>query len=156
MAHACANLCNNRVDADDTESADILDGSIGEMSMFHETFGYYVRGITARTALLPEGWRERLVPYITPDTGGATAMCLDIHDLWLSKVAAGREKDHEFCAAVAAMGLVDSATLSARLDGMPLPEPEHRDILRSRIETLAARRAGDADMSTGSGPCPKE
>ena len=144
------------LDADDTESADILDGSIGEMSMFHQTFGYYVHGVTPRTALLPEGWRERLVPYIAPDTGGATAMCLDIHDLWLSKAAAGREKDREFCAAVAEMGLVVPATLSARLDGMPLPEPGHRDVLRSRIEALADGRAANADMPTGSGPRPKK
>lgn len=144
------------LDADGPESADILDGSIGEMSIFHQTFGYCVRGATSGTALLPEGWRERLVPYVAPDTGGATAMCLDIHDLWLSKAAAGRDKDRGFCAAVAEMGLVDPATLSARLDGMPLPEPGQGDVLRSRIEALAVRRAGNADMPAGPGPRPKE
>ena len=144
------------LDADGPESADILDGSIGEMSMFHQTFGYCVRGATSRTTPLPEGWRERLVPYVAPDAGGATAMCLDIHDLWLSKAAAGRKKDREFCAAVAEMGLVDPATLYVRLDGMPLPEPGHKEILRSRIEALAARRAGKTDMSAGAGPHPKE
>ena len=144
------------LDADGPESANILDGSIGEMSIFHQTFGYCVREATSDTVLLPEGWRERLVPYVAPDTGGATAMCLDIHDLWLSKAAAGRDKDREFCAAVAEMGLVDPATLSARLDGMSLPEPGHGDVLRSRIKALAVRCAGNADMPAGPGPRPKE
>ena len=38
--------------------ADLIDGSIGEASMFHETFGYYAQGVVERTAVLPDGWRE--------------------------------------------------------------------------------------------------
>jgi hypothetical protein len=42
----------------DSRMADLLDGSIGEAWMFHETFGYYAQGVTERTAILPRR-RER-------------------------------------------------------------------------------------------------
>lgn len=46
----------------DAESAaDLIDGSIGELSIFQETFGYYAQGVTPETAVLPKGWRRRLV-----------------------------------------------------------------------------------------------
>ena len=41
--------------------ADQVDGVIGELSMFHETFGYYAQGVSITTAVLPEGWRDRVV-----------------------------------------------------------------------------------------------
>jgi hypothetical protein len=41
--------------------ADLIDGSIGEGSPFHQTFGYYAHGVAEETALLPQGWKERLV-----------------------------------------------------------------------------------------------
>ena len=43
------------------EKSDILDGAIGELSNFHETFGYYAHGVDETTATLPEGWLDRLV-----------------------------------------------------------------------------------------------
>lgn len=48
-------------DDDRGEKADLIDGSIGEASMFHQTFGYYAQGVSAATAILPDGWRKRLV-----------------------------------------------------------------------------------------------
>jgi hypothetical protein len=44
------------------ERADLIDGSIGEGSPFHETFGYYAQGVGETTATLPAGWKERLIP----------------------------------------------------------------------------------------------
>ncbi len=35
--------------------ADLIDGSIGELSPFHETFGYYAHGLGPETAALPAG-----------------------------------------------------------------------------------------------------
>ncbi len=48
---------------DDGRRADLIDGSIGEASVFHETFGYYAQGVVEKTAILPNGWRERLVRF---------------------------------------------------------------------------------------------
>jgi hypothetical protein len=57
----------------DGKLADLIDGSIGEASMFHETFGYYAQGVVESTAVLPAGWRNRLVRYETPGTTGIVA-----------------------------------------------------------------------------------
>jgi hypothetical protein len=99
----------------DGKLADLIDGSIGEASMFHETFGYYARGVVESTAVLPAGWRNRLVRYETPGTAGIVAWCLEPHDLWISKAIAGRPKDIEFCRALLDKKLVQQATLRERL-----------------------------------------
>jgi hypothetical protein len=103
------------LDDDDGSMADLIDGSIGEASIFQDTFGYYAQGVEPRTAILPEGWRQRLVPFSSPDTNGVTAHCLELHDLWVSKAMAGRQKDREFCGELLKRKLVKSQTLKERL-----------------------------------------
>ena len=101
------------------EKADLIDGAIGANSTFHDTFGYYAQGVVESTARLPDGWRERLVRFDTPSTRGVTAWCLDLHDLWISKAVAGRDKDREFCRALMLRGDVEPAVLQARLALVP-------------------------------------
>jgi len=78
------------------EKSDLIDGAIGERSLFHETHGYYAHGVSPETAHLPAGWENRLVRISSENTGGAIGWCLDVHDLAYSKLAAGRPKDLEF------------------------------------------------------------
>jgi hypothetical protein len=96
--------------------ADLIDGSIGEASMFHETHGYYAQGVEITTAILPNGWEQRLIPFKNEETNGITAHCLEIHDLWISKSLAGRDKDFEFCKELAIRYYVDIDTLQDRLN----------------------------------------
>ena len=56
--------------------ADLIDGSIGEDSMFHETFGYYAQGVAPETAVCPAGWEGRLVIVRNENTHLATGLCL--------------------------------------------------------------------------------
>jgi hypothetical protein len=77
-------------------ASDLIDGSIGERSPFHESFGYYAHGVGPRTATLPARWRERAVTIESPSTGGVTGICPAPADLAISKLAAGREKDRSF------------------------------------------------------------
>lgn len=78
------------------EKSDLIDGAIGERSLFHETHGYYAHGVGPETAQLPAGWEDRLVRISSENTGGAIGWCLEVHDLAYSKLAAGRPKDLEF------------------------------------------------------------
>ena len=123
------------LDDSDGRFADLIDGSIGELSIFQETFGYYAQGVTPKTAVLPRGWRKRLVPYLTPNTNGITAHCLEIHDLWISKAVAGRPKDAEFCAALMRLSLVDPEVLQRRLRLVHGLAPECRDRVKHWILT---------------------
>ena len=115
------------------DRAELVDGSIGEGSPFHATFGYYAQGVGPETAVLPAGWRERLVPVRGPGTRGATGWTLEIHDLLVSKYVAGREKDRAFCRAALAHRLGDGAELRRRLAATAL-EPDVRAIVAARLE----------------------
>lgn len=112
------------------ERSDLIDGSIGELSPFHETFGYYAQGVGTRTAVLPEGWESRLVPVPTP---AGVGLCLDPHDLVLSKYVAGREKDRDYVRAAARHRLVESSVLLQRLEGMSVP-PDSRQRIRQQVQ----------------------
>jgi hypothetical protein len=77
---------------DRPDDAILIDGAIGERSVFHETFGYYAHGVGETTATLPKGWRDRLVPIRNENTRGATGWCLEVHDLAVSKLIAARKR----------------------------------------------------------------
>lgn len=115
------------------DRAELIDGSIGELSPFHETFGYYAQGVGVQTATLPDGWQDRLIPVRTKGTRGATGWCLEIHDLVISKYAANRPKDRAFVRAAVRHGLVERELLDERLAATPL-ERELRALIRGLVE----------------------
>jgi hypothetical protein len=110
------------------ERADVVDGSIGELSPFHQTFGYYAQGVGEHTATLPLGWQQRLIPINNARTRGATGWCLEVHDLVISKYAANREKDRIFVRAVIGHGLAERERLEQRLEQTEL-QPELRTLI---------------------------
>jgi hypothetical protein len=114
------------------ELADLIDGSIGEGSPFHELYGYYAQGVGERTAVLPKGWRDRLVRIENPNTRGVAGLCLEVHDLAISKHAAGREKDMEFTRELARHGMTDSRILAQRLKETAV-SVELRKLIEARI-----------------------
>lgn len=94
---------------------ELIDGSIGELSPFHQTFGYYAQGVEPGTAILPAGWEQRLVVVSNPNTRGAKGLCLEVHDLAVSKYVASRQKDREFLAVAIRHGLLRYDVLVDRL-----------------------------------------
>lgn len=104
------------------DRADLIDGSIGELSPFHETFGYYAQGVGEETAILPPGWKERLVVVQNDNTRGARGLCLEVHDLLVSKAIAGREKDLAFLSEAGEHELADPEVLLRRLDSVAVDE----------------------------------
>ncbi|MFN8612470.1 MAG: DUF6036 family nucleotidyltransferase [Vulcanimicrobiota bacterium] len=95
------------------DKADLIDGSIGERSPFHETFGYYAHGIGPETAVLPYRWLSRVVQINNANTGGVTGLCLHPADLAVSKLLAGRTKDLEFVKTMLSAGLVQKAQIES-------------------------------------------
>ena len=114
------------------DRADDIDGAIGELSAFHDTFGYYAHGVHPKSAVLPEGWQDRVVPITSPDTGGATGLCIDVHDLVLSNYAASREKDLAFNSALIRAGCVTKKKLFRLARSMPI-DRKGKDLIRIRI-----------------------
>lgn len=118
------------------ERAELIEGSIGEGSPFQSTYGYYAQGVGPETATLPAGWQERVVAV---KVESVTGYCLEPHDLAAAKLVAGREKDGPFVLAMLRHGIIQGATLMARLGGLPIGA-EHRERLRlwlaARLEEL--------------------
>jgi len=118
------------------ERADLIDGSIGELSPFHRQYGYYAQGVGPETAVLPEGWEQRLVRVSGERTRGVTGLCLEVHDLVVSKAVVSREKDRSFVREAIRHGLVDRDTLLDRLARTPM-DAATRERLRLRLRLEA-------------------
>ena len=120
------------------DAADLIDGNLGDGSQFHAAFAYYAHGVGPKTAKAPRGWQERLVRRVIPARAGAdrTAVvwCLEIHDLVLSKLAAGRERDSDYAADALKAGLVLPEVLLARVPELPVS-----DGLRDHIDQVLHR-----------------
>ncbi len=67
---------------------------------------------------------ERLISIENENTNGFVGLCLETHDLLLSKYYAGREKDHEFCSAVMRAGLASPEELILRMAGMEISKSD--------------------------------
>jgi hypothetical protein len=108
------------------EAADLIDGALGDGSPFHAAFGYYAHGVGPETAKPPRGWERRLLKRDVPARPGserrAVVWCLEIHDLVLSKLVAGRERDREYAAEALKAGLVQPDVLLARVPDLPVSE----------------------------------
>jgi hypothetical protein len=102
------------------ELSDLIDGAIGESSPFHDLFGYYAQGVGMETAILPVGWKDRLVKIQNPNTDLKIGYCLDPNDLALSKLAAGREKDWPFVRTMLSHKIVSKQAMLSRLDSLAL------------------------------------
>ena len=113
--------------------ADRIDGAIGEGSRFHESNGYYAQGVGPDTAVLASGWKGRLHRIQNGNTNDRVGYCLDVVDLFLSKVQAGREKDRVFCMALMAHGHVQVDEALRLVSDMPLDDEAKRR-LRARIQ----------------------
>jgi len=114
-----------------------IDGAIGELSPFHQTFGYYAHGVDETTATLPAGWKERLVAIRNENTGGATGWCLEVHDLAASKLVAGREKDLEFVRLLVQHLMIQPSRLSSLVATLPIAA-DVRDLVNARLQSLSS------------------
>jgi hypothetical protein len=83
----------NRID-----KVDEIDGALGELSLFHQTHGFYVHGLPIEeAATLPRSWKQRVTEVFDEiATNGKTGWCVEAHDLAASKLVAYRQKDRNF------------------------------------------------------------
>jgi hypothetical protein len=126
--------------AHEPERAIEIDGALGDGSPFHRQFGYYAHGVGPETAKAPAGWERRLVRLDIPprlrSPQRPVARCLEIHDLVLSKLVAGRDRDIDYARQACAHGLLDLDTMRARVDDLPVA-PEQRDRVAELVKGLA-------------------
>ena len=118
------------------EKADLIDGAIGAMSSFDQTFGYYADGVGPDTAVMPDDWHSREKLYYV---GDVTVICPDVHDLTVSKCVAGREKDADFVRALFKHGMIELPLLTERIGQLDVSKYPVQ-----HIQQWAQRRAQEA------------
>jgi hypothetical protein len=119
------------------EKADLIDGAIGALSSFDETFGYHADGVGPETAVMPPDWETRSRLYYV---GDVTAICPEVHDLAVSKCVALREKDADFVRALLRHGMIEADILVQRiglLDAQAHPVQVIVDWARRRAKEAA-------------------
>jgi hypothetical protein len=94
------------------------------------------------TATLPKGWKKRLVNLPAGASGEVVGLCLDPHDLAISKYVARRQKDLRFTRELARRGYTRRERLLELLQETPVA-----DEIRSRI---AADITADFRRTSGS------
>ena len=112
-----------------------IDGALGELSLFHQTHGFYVHGVSIDTARLPEDWEKRVIRVVDEiQTRGMTGLCVEVHDLAASKIVAFREKDRNFIRTLIIEELIDHKLLAERIQILPV----ETDIIDNRLRWLYA------------------
>ena len=114
------------------ERADLIDGSIGEGSPFESVYGYYAHGVGPETAVLPAGWEGRLVGVSNENTRFVRGWCLEVHDLAIAKLVAGRDKDIDFLECLHRHGMARVEIVRTRLRETAL-DPEFRALAEARM-----------------------
>ena len=127
--------------------SDLIDGSIGEGSMFHERYQYYAQGVDSTTAVLPKGWEGCLIRLQSKETNDRIGYCIDSNDLFLSKCVANRDKDREFNKALLKAGLVKEDVVLNMVELLPVPD-ERKRIIKALILRLNAEALSGAESST--------
>jgi hypothetical protein len=135
-------LTSFEVDLIATKNADRTQwlNGIGMESPFHETYGYYVDPVDDKTAILPKGWKGRLVNLPPGDTGGVKGLCLEPHDLAIAKYAASREKDLIFTRELARRGITSEERLISLLEQTSVDETARHRIREHITADFAASR----------------
>ena len=112
------------------EKLTAVDAVLGRTSRFADENGFYVDSVEPGLVLLPSGWEGRLKKLEVPPV---IAWCLDVNDLVVSKLNAGRIKDYEFINAMLRLRLADLSLIEQRIWTFPDPVLQARLLARLRM-----------------------
>ena len=112
---------------------DVIDVQLGELSPFHNAFGFYVHGLSIDAAVLPAGWEKRAIAVRNGNTHNKTGGFVEPHYLAASKLVAFRDKDKDFVRILIVENLIEPAKLLRRLRELP-DRPQLTPQLRELID----------------------
>jgi hypothetical protein len=143
---------NGHIEFDERYIGEILhdevSGFFGAGTAFHQTHGFFIDGVSPRTASLPNGWEKRAV-FREVRNGSSTVMAIApcIEDLTVSKLRRLADKDIDWIdACIAARGL-DLDLVSDGIRNAPYEEAQKERALRY-ISSLRSRKPFRANPVT--------
>lgn len=116
-----------------TEARVEINKKLGVFSPFQLEHGFYADALGLATVVLPTGWRERLKPLLD-EAGNEVAFYAEIHDIAVSKLISGREKDFLFLKEAFVREFVDVESFLERL--RLVEEMPQSPVLIPRLEML--------------------
>lgn len=118
--------------------ADIVDGCIGELSPFHDSFGVYAHGLTLDAFTSPPDWPVRAGIFIEPASGIRIRAPHPL-DLTVSKVARGDDRDWAFALFCRDAFQLSRDAITAGLRAIGEARPEYAIAVARAIELLPSR-----------------
>ena len=116
----------------------LIDGTIGQGSVFHRAFDDYGDGVGPETAIMPRDWRSRAIEYRGAEAPGVTAICPDPDDVALAKLCAWREKDIAWLRDAVGAGIVSLDGMRRNLAGGMPPSAPPRVEIKRRLLVIGA------------------
>lgn len=112
----------------------LIDGAIGELSSFDQTFSVYAHGVSLSSFQAPINWQSRMARRTEP-VRGVEIMTPHPHDLMLAKLVAGRPKDFEFARRVAVLFPVTEEEIERLVEEFRQAHPQTVRQLLQNLET---------------------
>lgn len=112
----------------------LIDGAIGELSAFDETFSVYAHGVSLATFQAPNNWRKRAGKRTEP-VSGIEIVVPHPHDLMISKLVAGRPKDFDFATRVHELYPMTEEEVEALSAEFRQAHPEALPALQAHLKT---------------------
>jgi hypothetical protein len=122
-----------------SDKIDLINALLGELSLFHQTHGFYLHGLLIEEAAkLPPDWQPRVTRVFGKiSTNGKTGWCIEAHDLAASKLAAYREKDRNFVRILLIEGMINIETLIKRIRSLGIDEKMRKRLVQWAQYTAA-------------------
>lgn len=117
-----------------TEIRTEINKKLGIFSQFQIEHGFYADALGLATVVLPTGWQERL-QNLKDESGNTIAKTVEIHDIAVSKLIAGREKDFEFLKVLFLRECISFEKFFERVT--LVKEMPQSEVLFSRLEKLS-------------------
>lgn len=120
------------ISAGDEKLDTLIDGAIGELSAFDETFSVYAHGVSLATFQAPKNWLSRAGTRTEP-VSNIEIITPHPHDLLLAKLVAGRPKDFEFATRTHQLYPMSTPTLASLLVEFEQAHPNALPALRQHL-----------------------
>jgi hypothetical protein len=103
---------------------ELAEGSLGEGSLFQDTFGYYAHGVGEDTAVFPSAWPTRAQRFAIEPYSDAVVVVPSPADLAVAKLLAFRDKDLDFVETMLSEGMVTATELARGLGDLDRSVPD--------------------------------
>jgi hypothetical protein len=121
------------------DKVDVIDVHLRELSPFHIAHGFYVHGVSIETAVVPNGWQGRAIAVRNDNTRNTTGLCVEAHDLAVSKLVAFRDKDRDLVRVLIVETLIDPG--EAGPEARSTSSSPHADCQTTGIDQSLDRRS---------------